>query len=179
MLKKRIFTYNTCFSLGIAGAVVTLVHGLLYSVWNVSAPWAQMSTLALMGGMILFLGLVEKGEEKRKLRGKLFLLFFVLLLANLNLPPLDWFWLVVTPGVFALYRRKGDVIWIAILLIGEIISAVARTLAIVNYFEENTFRVLGVALIITSVTRFMACFILLRRSKTFPKSDTENVSRLQ
>lgn len=172
-MKMRRFKRSTAFALGLAGAGINLVGGVLMACGFGAAGYTKMAALALYGAMLLVLALLEKGQDKRTLRTILLVLFFVLLASNLGLPLLDILEAAVLPLVLVLYRSRGDGPVMALLILFELFLAAVRTLSITPVLGTQPLRVWGVALAATAVVRGLALARLQRRAAAAAQSEGE------
>ena len=175
-LKKR--KRSTCFAIGMAGAVLAALGGILMATGVGAARYAHTGALVLSGAMLLLLATLEKGEKKKPLRVRLFVLFFLLLLANLRLPPLDFLEAAVIPLLAVLYGQKGDGPLTLVLLVFEAGLALLRTLATTGFLGGQAIQIVGVALAATAALRFVVLLRLNRRAAHDPDNPQNEVHTL-
>ena len=148
--------------------------GLLMAFGVGAAQYAHTAALVFSGAMLLLLATLEKGPEKKPLRVRLLVLFFLLLFANLRLPPLDFLEAAVIPLTAAMYGRKSDKPLVLALLGFELGLALLRTLAVTGYLGAHALKVVGSVLAATAILRFAALLRLNRRAAREPgKTDDE------
>ena len=164
---------STCFAFGAAGALLSLLGGVLMALGIGAAQYAHTGALVLMGGTLLLLATFEKGPQNKPRRVRLLLLFFLLLLANLRLPPLDFLEVPVLPLLALLYGQKGDGRLVLPLLVLEFALALLRTLAITGRLGGQPLLVVGLALAATAVLRFAALLRLNRRAAKNPEAQNQ------
>lgn len=168
-MKKRRIQPKTCFMLGLAAQVVNAAAAVLMLLRLGPASMLAAMAFALTGGMMLFLCVVEKGDEKRGLRFKLLLLFLALLVSYFNLPPLNYLLdALLLPLLLLLYKRGRWHLPFALLLVAEAARMALRTVGVVDYFAPNTLVVEGAALLAVAALRFWALFLLYRAAAAGP-----------
>lgn len=150
------------------GAVMGVAGGVLMLLGFGAAQYAHTAALVFGGAMFLLLATLEKGDDKRPLRTRLLVLFFLLLLGNLRLPPLDFLEAAAMPLLAVLYGKKGDGPLTAILLLLEVALAVLRTLATTGYLKVYPLEIVGAVLVATAVLRFIVLLRLNRRAARDP-----------
>lgn len=181
-MKRIRLKKTTCFGFGIAAACMTMLTGILMLAGVGEAQYAQTASLVLGGGMLLFLGVYEKGDANRKLRTKLLALFFALVIAFLRLPPLDWLEVLVLPCLLALYgdKARGYRGWMVLLIMAEILSAAVRTLILTSLFGAYALQAMGGALVVTGLVRAVVLLGLFRQAAEVPTApDDGRVRRLR
>lgn len=186
-MKFRKFQKHFCFALGMAGAVVALAGGALMLAGFGQAQYMQMASFVLTGAMLLFLGAMEKGPEKKALRAKLLVLFFVLVVSYLGLPqrlpPLDLLEILVLPCLAGLYAKKGknDGLWITALVLFEITNAAVRTLTLTPLLggQAQALRIWGGATVLVALLRGIVLLRLYRRTKAEAPAQEGGQTRLR
>ncbi len=163
MVRLKRLKKSTCAALGLAGAALAALGGVLMALNVGAARYAATGTLVLCGGMLLLLATMERGEDKKTRRIRLLVLFFLLVLANLRLPPLDILEVAVLPLLALLYAQKGDGPLVVLLAVAELALAVLRTLAITPLLGAQPLRVVGAVLVCVAVLRFAVLWRLWRR----------------
>jgi hypothetical protein len=158
-VKKKRLQKKTCFALGLAGAVMLLAGGVLVAASFGPANFLQMACFAFNGIMLLFLALMERGEDGRKKRVKLLLLFLALMIAQLRLPPLDWLEALVLPLGLWMYAKKGDGPFLWGLAAAEVAVAALRTLALTPLLGAHPSRWVGGGMVVLALVRAL---VLLR-----------------
>lgn len=169
---------STCFAIGMVGAALAALGGVLMATGVGVARYAHTGALVFGGAMLLLLATLEKGDAKKPLRVRLFVLFFLLLVANLRLPPLDFLEAAVIPLLAVLYGQKGDGPLTLVLLVFEVALALLRTLAETGYLGANYLQIVGVALAATAALRFVVLLRLNRRAANAPADPNDEVHTL-
>lgn len=131
-----------------------------------AAQYAHMAALVLAGAMLLLLATKEKGPKYTKQRTQLLALFFLLVIANLRLPFLDFLELPAISFLAAMYGKKGDEKLVFALVFAELFLATVRTLSTGQLLGANALAFTGAALMITCTLRF---FVLFRLYAFFKK----------
>ena len=168
MVKRKI-QISTCLLLGISGAAISGLSGLLMALRWGYFGYLRLAAFALCGAMLLFFATLQQGAKQKGQRTKLLLLFFALLVSVFDLPllcpPLE---AIVLPLFFLLYPALFSKKQFYILLGAEILLAVIRTLAISDIFGAMPEVVVGIALLLVSALRLFFLWQGLRLSKTSP-----------
>lgn len=157
---------STCFGIGIAGAVVGIITGVLTALHYGQVMYGRTGAMVLYGAMLLLLGTREKGQAHKGRRTGLLILFFMLLLGNLGLPLLDILAAFVLPALLVMYRADGDGPLLVVLVLAEAAKAVVDTLAIMpGRLGSDALLVQGVVLVAVSLVRGVVLVCLLRRAQ--------------
>lgn len=178
-MKKRRIQLKTCFLLGLAGAAVYAAAGLLMALRLGQAAMLVVAAFVLMGGMLLFLCVLEKGEAKKPLRVKLLVLFLAWMLSYTDLAPLNYLAdALMLPLLAVLYRQhKAHTPCFAVLALAEAGRLAARTLGVVDFFAPHTLAVEGAALALVAAARFWMLLTLYKMAAAAPPLVDENAVR--
>lgn len=178
-LKRRKIRRSTCFMLGIVGAAVTFAAGVLRALGTGPAALPDAAGIALCGGMLLFLAAAERGPENKGRRIWLMVLFLLLLLSYLRLPPLDLLEAPVVVCAAALYRQKSDGPLLWGLGAADAAFAVARMLERVGYLPWDLPWLVGALMAAVAVLRGAVLLRLYLRTRDEKPDDTQQVHSLR
>lgn len=185
-LRIKKLRITTCFGIAIAGAVCDALAGGLMLAGVGQALYAHTAAFVLYGAVLLFLGVVEKGPEKKGRRVRLLGLFFMLLLANLGLPLLDWLEAPVLPLLLVMYwraggsRMAGGAPVLALLVLAELAAGLTRSLAIMpGALGASPLLVEGGVILAVGLVRGLAMALLLAHNKKNPPPEAAAESPLR
>ncbi len=166
-MKKKRLLKSTCFMMGLIGATVGALCGLLVAFGLGQALLFRSISLVMQGAMVLFLALAEQGTPQKTKRAKLLALFFLVVLAYPDLPLLSPVAeLLVLPLATLLYgRRKEDGLLWVLLLLAELLFASCKTLALFGNLQAYALLLTGGGLFLVSIFRFLFLCRLYRRSR--------------
>ncbi len=163
-MSKRRIPKTVCFGLGMAGAGMSMIAGLLMAAAFGQMQFAHWAAFGLTGAMLLFLAVDARGSDHTARRLKLVGLFVMLLIAYFRLPPLDMLEIPVLPLLALMYWQKGDgPVW-ACLWAGEGLVLAARYLSYAKLFGAYALPVMGVSLVLAGIARMLALLRLYQRS---------------
>ncbi len=160
-MKKKRLQKSSCFLMGLIGAAVGTLAGILMLLKVGEAALFSTVSLVMIGAMLLFLALAEQGPLQKAKRAKLLVLFFLVVLAYPNLPllsPLAEALVMPLAGILYWRRTQDFPAWV-ILLLSEIGYAACKTLALWEGWQTHSLLLNGAGLVFVSLTRF---FLLLR-----------------
>ena len=180
MVKRKI-QISTCLLLGLIGAGISSLTGLLMALHWGYFGYFRLAAFAMTGAMLLFCATLQQGKPQKGLRTKLLLLFFALLVSIFDLPllcpPLE---AIVLPLFFLLYPALFSKKQFYSLLGAEILFALIRTLAITDLFGTKPEVVVGFAWLLLSLLRGVFLLLAFRRAKLIlPLSKEEPLHTLQ
>lgn len=152
-LGKRL-SKSACYALGVAGAAMGLAAGTLMAMGLGAAAWLRAASFALIGAMLLFLASSYAGADNKRLRTRLLLLFFLLLVSFFNLPllcpPLE---AIVLPLLLRWVGDESDRPWWWLLVGTEALYAIARTVALAGSLLPYVLLINGTCLALVSLVR--------------------------
>lgn len=163
-MRKRRIPKTVCFGLGMAGAGMSMIAGILMVVGLGQMEFAHWAAFGLTGAMLLFLAADERGPENMARRLKLVGLFVMLLVAYFRLPPLDLLEIPVLPLVGVLYWQKGDGPSAACLWVAEVLVVAVRYLGYAKLWGEYVLLAMGVSLVVAAAARGVVLLRLFRRA---------------
>lgn len=167
MRRKFNLRRRTCFSIGVVGAVMNLLAGVLMVTGVGPAMYAHTAAFVFFGGMLLLLAVTEKGNDNKTRRLKLLLLFILGLLGLLRLPLLDLAEVFMLLLAAVMYLESRDWPWVLGLFVAEVGYGVVRTLALVpDFVGGNALLVEGIAVIVVGLVR--GAVILRMRAVSLP-----------
>lgn len=164
-MRKRRIPKTVCFGLGMAGAGMSMIAGILMVVGLGQMEFAHWAAFGLTGAMLLFLAADERGPENMARRLKLVGLFAMLLVAYFRLPPLDLLEIPVLPLLGVLYWKKGDGPSAACLWVAEVLVVAVRYLGYAKVWgDEYVLLAMGIALVVAAAARGVVLLRLYRRA---------------
>lgn len=174
MVKKRIQP-TTCFALGFAGAFMVCIAGILMLLGLGQASLLKLMGFALTGGMLLFLATTERGNQKKPIRTRLLILFFLLILSYLNLPPLsNLAGGLVIPLVFLQFRSSGHKLALFLVFAAELVLFIITMMGLITFWGALTLQVTGGAYILAAGARMFAMYLLYKQASQLPPLEKEN-----
>ncbi len=163
-MRRRRIPKTVCFGLGMAGAGMSMIAGLLMAVSFGQMELAHWAAFGFTGAMLLFLAAAERGEAQMARRLKLVGLFAMLLVSYFRLPPLDMLEIPVLPLLALLYWQKGDgPVW-ACLWVAEALVLALRYLGYAKLFGGYALPVMGVSLVLVGAARLVVLLRCYKRS---------------
>lgn len=152
---------------GIAGIFMLLGLG--------QASLLRLIGFALTGGMLLFLAATEGGKQKKTIRTRLLILFFLLMLSYPNLPPLsNLAGGLIIPLVFLQYRSPGQKTVLFLVFATELVLFIITMMGLIAFWGAFTLRVTGAAYILAAGARMFAMYLLYKQASQLPPLEKEN-----
>lgn len=159
MIKSKI-SKKTCYLMGVVAGVLYAITGLVAMFNQSGYTFLYLSAFAFTGAMLLFTTMTEAGPENIRRRLQILGIFFVLLLAYMNLPPLSTLaGALVLPIFLRLYLENGRIVLMALTAV-ELLYFALQTLALVY---SVLLYAIGPALIAVGIARALAAYKLVQQ----------------